>query len=137
MNDMEKYSKFTFGKDADIETVDGRTHYWHYSPDFTAGADIIMVRVKMPPGGKHNFHRHPKMNEIIYVLKGQAEQWIEDQHRVLSSGDSIYIDPNIVHATFNASKEQLEFLAILSPGDGWEAGTIDEYMNLPYVNYKK
>lgn len=134
---MEKYSKFTFGKDAVIELVNGRTHHWHYSPDISKGADIIMVEVKMPVGGKHDFHRHPKMNEVIYILKGQAEQWIEDEKKILSAGDSIYIDPNIVHATFNVGEEPLEFLAILSPSDGWEAGTIDEYMNPPYVYFKK
>lgn len=133
---MEKFNKFTFGKDAIVEPVDGRTHYWHYSPDITENADIIMVKVKIPVGGKHDFHRHPKMNEIIYILKGQAEQWIENDKKILSSGDSIYIDPDIVHATFNTGDEVLEFLAILSPSEGWEAGTIDEYMNLPYSRYK-
>ena len=134
---MDKYSKFTFGKDAIIEPVDGRDHFWHYSPDHTKGAGIIMVKVVMPIGGKHDFHRHPEMNEIIYVLKGTAEHWIEDESEILTSGDSIYMDPDIVHATFNAGDEDLEFLAILSPEKGWEAGTIDEYMNAPYNTYKK
>ena len=133
---MEKYSKFTHGKDAIVEELAGRDHYWHYSPELTKGAGIIMVKVKMPVGGKHDFHRHPKMNEIIYILKGSAEQWIEDEHRILEVGDSIYIDHDIVHATFNTGTEELEFLAILSPEDGWEAGTIDEYMNEPYASYK-
>ena len=133
---MKNYSKFTFGKDAIVQLLKGRTHYWHYSPDISKGADIIMVEVKMPVGGKHDFHRHPKMNEIIYVIKGQAEQWIENESKILSKGDSIYIDPDIVHATFNIGNEPLEFLAILSPSKGWEAGTIDEYMNLPYSTFK-
>jgi quercetin dioxygenase-like cupin family protein len=126
---MTKYSKFTFGKDAITEPVDGRDHFWHYSPDHTKGAGIIMVKVVMAKGGKHDFHRHPEMNEIIYVLKGTAEQWIEDESKILVSGDSIYIDPDIVHATFNTGDEDLEFLAILEKRAGFTLGTKDVFIN--------
>lgn len=134
---MNNFGKFTFGKDAIVEEMDGRTHFWHYSPEVTKDAEIIMVKVSMPVKGKHDFHRHPEMHEILYILSGQAEVWIEDEKHILTSGDSIYIDKNIVHATFNVGKDTVEFLAILSPSSGWEDGTIDEYMNLPYSTYKK
>ena len=60
-----------------------------------------------------------------------------DEKKILNAGDSVYIAPNLVHATFNITSEEIEFLAILAPGDGWKAGTIDEFMNLPYSNYRK
>ena len=77
------------------------------------------------------------MNEILYILKGKAEQWVEDEKQILGPGDSVYIDPDVVHATINAGDEELEFLAILAPAAGWEAGTIDESENLPYAEYRK
>lgn len=129
--------KFVKNKDTLHEKVLGRAHYWHYNPEITKGAGIIMVKVKMLVGGSHNFHRHPKMNEILYILKGKAEQWVEDDMQILETGDSVYIDSNVVHGTFNAGNKELEFLAILSPEAGWEAGTIDEYMNKPYSEYRK
>jgi oxalate decarboxylase/phosphoglucose isomerase-like protein (cupin superfamily) len=133
---MSKTWKFIKDKDTILEKVMGRDHHWHYNPELVAFADTIMVRVVMPVGGSHNFHRHPEMNEILYILKGKAEQWVENEMQILESGDSVYIDPNVVHATFNAGEEALEFLAILAPGRGWEAGTIDEFENLPYSGYK-
>jgi len=133
----EKLWKFVKDKDTLFENVLGRDHYWHYNPEITKGAGIIMVKVKMPVGGLHNFHRHPKMNEILYILKGTAEQWVENEKQILKAGDSVYIDPDVVHGTFNAGDDELEFLAILSPEAGWEAGTIDEYMNKPYSEYRK
>lgn len=132
-----KHWKFVKNEDVLLEKVLGRDHFWHYNPEITKGAGIIMVKVKMPVGGSHNFHRHPKMNEILYILKGQAEQWVEDEMQILEAGDSVYIDPDVVHGTFNAGDEALEFLAILSPDSGWEAGTIDEFMNKPYSEYRK
>ena len=96
-----------------------------------------MVKVVMPVGGMHNFHRHPEMNEILYILKGTAEQWVEDDKQILKAGDSVYFDLNVVHGTFNAGNEKLELLAILSPSSGWDAGTIDEFENLPYSDYRK
>lgn len=133
---MSKAWKFHKNKDSIFEPVAGRDHYWHYNPDQVAFADTVLVRVAMPVGGGHNFHRHPEMNEILYILKGKVEQWVEDEMQYLEAGDSVYIDPDVVHATFNAGEEEVEFLAILAPGKGWQAGTIDEYENLPYSTYR-
>ena len=95
-----------------------------------------MVKVVMPEGGGHNFHIHPEMHEILYILKGTAEQWIEDEMQLLKAGDSVYIGANVAHGTFNAGQGELEFLAILSPQEGWEAGTVDVSKNTPYSQYR-
>ncbi len=118
------------------ETV-GRLHYWHYHPETMAGAQSYMVKVVVPEGMGHDFHRHPNMHEILYILKGRAEQWIEDEMQYLEVGDSIYIDKDVVHGTFNAGKGDLEFLAVLSPPEGWEAGTLDVSQQEPYASYRK
>lgn len=134
---MSKYWKFIKEENTIEEKVLGRNHHWHYNAEISEQAGIYMVKVVMPVGGMHNFHRHPEMNEILYILKGTAEQWVEDDKRILKAGDSVYFDPNVVHGTFNAGNEELELLAILSPSSGWEAGTIDEFENLPYSEYRK
>lgn len=55
------------------------------------------------------------MEEIIYVLSGRAEQWIEEEHRILGPGEMVHVPKGIVHGTYNAGDETLAFLAILSP----------------------
>ena len=134
---MVKYWRFVKNEDTVEEKLLGRNHHWYYHADITRQADTYLVRVVMPKGGMHNFHRHPEMNEIIYILKGTAEQWVEGEKQILKPGYSVYINPNVVHATFNAGEDELEFLAILTPASGWEAGTIDEYENLPYSRYRQ
>ncbi len=133
---MSKNWKFVKEKDMMFEKVFGRDHYWHYHPEIIKGAESYMVKVAVPEGDGHNFHRHPKMHEILYILKGTAEQWIEDEMQFLEVGDSVYIDADVVHATFNAGEGVLEFLAILSPPEGWEAGTLDVSQSAPYSSYR-
>lgn len=134
---MDGYWKFVKARELPKEAVSGRDHYWHFNPQISQQADTILVKVVVPVGGGHPFHRHPEMNEILYILKGRAEQWVEDEMQFMEVGDSVYIDPDVVHATYNAGDEELEFLAVLSPVDGWEAGTLDESGKLPYANLKK
>ena len=128
--------KFIKTKDQKFEAADGRDHYWHFNPEIHERAGTYMVKVVMPKGGGHDFHRHPQMHEILYIIKGKAEQWVEDDKQMLTAGESVYIDADVVHATFNAGDGDLEFLAILSPSKGWEAGTIDVSDQPPYSGYR-
>lgn len=69
----------------------------------------------MPPGQAHVFHRHPALEEIIYVISGEAEQWVDRESRLLKAGELAHIPQNVVHGTYNAGNDPLIFLAILSP----------------------
>ena len=133
---MNSYWKFVNNKEVPQERVLGRDHYWHYNSENSKDADTYMVKVVMKVGDFHDFHRHPEMNEILYILKGKAEQWIENEMKILVAGDSVYIDPNVIHATINAGNDVLEFLAILGPSKGWDAGTIDMAQEVPYSTYR-
>jgi quercetin dioxygenase-like cupin family protein len=55
------------------------------------------------------------MEEIIYVIEGVAEQWVDKASRRLGPGESAHIPRNVVHGTWNAGGETLVLLAILSP----------------------
>src|SRR5688572_10487604 len=101
--------------EAEVEKLPGKTHYWHCKPGMVADTNLMFVRAQLPPGEAHNFHHHPEMEEILYVLSVTADQRIEQEKRVMRTGDSIYLPTGIVHASFNGDNETLDFLAILSP----------------------
>jgi quercetin dioxygenase-like cupin family protein len=90
-------------------------HHWLSRPDLTGTEQLNLVRVEVEPGNGHPFHRHPTMEEIIYVISGRADQWVEKERRVLEPGEAVFIPRDVVHATFNATDKPLVFLAILSP----------------------
>lgn len=98
-----------------VETLPWGPHEWLCRPGLTSAADLQLVRVRMPAGTGHAFHRHPEFEEIIYVVDGVAEQWVGETCRHLGPGDLAHIPKDEVHATYNGGSETLVFLAILSP----------------------
>ncbi len=106
---------FTTQDSAEKETIGGRHHIWHSKPGLTPTEDLITVHCTIPPGGSHSFHTHPNKEEVIYVIEGEAEQWVGQEKQTLQPGDSAYIPRSAVHATFNRSDKDLKFLAIVTP----------------------
>lgn len=94
---------------------------WLCRPDIVAADKLLTVRVTMPPHHSHPFHIHPHREELIYVISGQAEQWVDQEHQNLNAGDTAHIPSGRVHGTYNPHNEPLVFLAILSPANLPEA----------------
>ena len=106
---------FTTPENAPRESAEGRDHIWHSNPGFTPTEDLIFVHVTVPPGGGHAFHNHPNKEEVIYILEGEAEQWLEQEKRIIGPGSSVFIPKSVVHATFNRSDKDLKFIAVITP----------------------
>jgi len=81
-------------------------------------AGIVTIEATFLPGKCHDFHRHPGQEEVIYVIEGTIEQWLEREKSTLSAGDSVVIPASAVHATFNDGDAAAKILAILSPSIG-------------------
>lgn len=111
----ENLLRFISKNDVQVEELPWGPHEWICRPNLTDAEKLMLVRVTMPPGQAHKFHRHPAMEEIIYVISGTAEQWVEQAKQILGPGDAAHIPTNIVHGTYNAGDTDLVFLAILSP----------------------
>src|SRR5882672_4221454 len=77
-------------------------HEWLSRPGLTEAEGLLLVRVLMPAGRAHQFHRHPAMEEIIYVVSGTAEQWVDREPRTLHAGEIAHIPRDVVHGTYNA-----------------------------------
>jgi quercetin dioxygenase-like cupin family protein len=111
--------------EAEVERLPGKTHFWHCKPGMVPDTNLMFVRAQLPPGEAHRFHYHPKMEEILYILSGAAEQWIEKEKRIMKAGDSIYLPAGMVHGTYNVGAEMLDFLAVLSPAKSEAPVTIE------------
>lgn len=107
--------RFITEEEMQVEQFPWGPHDWLSRPGLTAADHLLLVRVHMPPGQAHKFHRHPEMEEIIYVISGTAEQWVDREKQLLTAGQSAHIPMDVVHGTYNAGDDTLVFLAILSP----------------------
>lgn len=124
--------RFVTAEEMKVEQLPWGPHHWLCRPDLVAAEGLLLVRVHMPPGQAHQFHRHPEMEEIIYVLEGAAEQWVDREKKLLRAGEMAHIPKDVVHGTYNAGDETLSFLAILSPAQIQGPALIDMSQEEPW-----
>lgn len=128
--------RFVTERDIEVEQLPWGPHDWLCRPGLVAAETLLVVRVHMPPGKAHQFHRHPAMEEVIYVLEGQAEQWVETERQVLAVGEMAHIPVDVVHGTYNPFETTLRFLAILSPARFEGPALVDVCQEEPWRSLK-
>jgi quercetin dioxygenase-like cupin family protein len=84
----------------------------------TGCTTFVVMDVTLTPGGFHAFHKHPNQDEMIIVKSGRVNQWLEEDHRELGPGDSVYIDKDVVHGSYNDFAETAELQVVLAPAIG-------------------
>ena len=87
-------------------------------PQSTGAKQLTVVQAIITPSQGHGFHKHPDQEEVIYVLIGEVEQWLDRDKRILRPGDSVFIPAGMVHASFNAGKHHATILAVFGPSAG-------------------
>jgi quercetin dioxygenase-like cupin family protein len=130
-------NRFITTAEALKEDYKGRTNYWLCRPEVCEAKDLQVCRAVLPAGEGHNFHTHPELEEIIYVLEGEVEQWVEQEKRILKPGEVAHIPQGIVHATFNPSANDAVILAILSPAAAQGPFLVDVSGEEPWKSLKQ
>jgi quercetin dioxygenase-like cupin family protein len=121
--------------------IERQQHDWGVFAQVSGPRDglsgIVTIEATFLPGMSHDFHRHPGQEEVIYVIEGTIEQWLEQERATLSAGDSVVIPASAVHATFNDGAEAAKILAILSPSVGEDGyGVEDVASEEPYASLR-
>ncbi len=60
----------------------------------------------------------PQQEEVIYVVDGRVEQWVDRETRELGPGDMAFIPAGVVHASYNVGDGVAKILAIFGPSVG-------------------
>jgi quercetin dioxygenase-like cupin family protein len=129
--------RFVSFAETEVEPVPpGKIHHWYCKPGMVRDTNLMFVRAHLEPGQAHAFHHHPEMEEILYVLSGTAEQWVEREQRLMKAGDSLYLPAGIGHGTYNVGQELLDFLAILAPAKISGPVTVDDSQDEPWLSLR-
>jgi quercetin dioxygenase-like cupin family protein len=112
---------FVASSDVRTEQLDWGVLGWRLTPDRGA-RQIVVIDVRLDPGGGHDFHRHPDQEEMIIVNTGRITQYLEQESRELGPGDSVFVPANTVHASFNEGDETAHLTVILGPALDTETG---------------
>jgi quercetin dioxygenase-like cupin family protein len=107
--------KFVIASGVEPEVLDWGRLGWLSNPPNTGARQLTVIDVTLTPGKGHDFHKHPDQEEVILVVAGSVEQWVDREKRVLGPGDSAFIPAGVVHASFNVGDREAKIVAILGP----------------------
>jgi quercetin dioxygenase-like cupin family protein len=113
-------SRFVMAGDVPTEGFDWGSAGMRCAPPGTGCDSFVVMDVQLDPGFFHAFHKHPDQDEMIVIKSGRVTQWLEDEQAELGPGDSVYIDKDVVHGSYNDFSEPALLQVVLAPaiGDG-------------------
>jgi quercetin dioxygenase-like cupin family protein len=119
-------SRFVKKSDVEDEHFDWGVIGWRCVPA-TGAKQVVVMDVKLEPGEGHDFHRHPGQEEVIIVKRGRITQYLERESTELGPEDSVFIEADVVHASFNEGDETADLQVIIAPslGEGSGYGLVD------------
>ena len=108
------------GSEVPTESFDWGSAGMRSAPPVTGCESFVVMDVRLDPGFFHAFHKHPDQDEMITVVSGKVTQHLEGESTVLGPGDSVYIDKDVVHGSYNDFDEPAQLAVVLAPavGDG-------------------
>ncbi len=111
-------SRFVMRDDVETTTFDWGTAGMRGAPSSTGCETYVVMDVSLAPGFSHAFHKHPDQDEMIIVRAGKIVQWLGEDSRELGPGDSVHIDRDVVHGSYNDFVEPAELQVVLAPAHG-------------------
>jgi quercetin dioxygenase-like cupin family protein len=131
-------SRFVKQAEIEQEQFDWGVVGWRCVPA-TGARQVVVMDVTLDPGGGHDFHRHPGQEEMIIVKRGRITQYLERESTQLGVDDSVFIDADVVHASFNESDEPALLQVIIAPslGEGTGYGLVDVSGEEPWASLRR
>jgi quercetin dioxygenase-like cupin family protein len=108
-------SRFVMSSDVETTDFDWGSAGMRNAPPGTGCQSFVVMDVRLDPGFFHAFHKHPDQDEMITVVSGKVTQFLEDESTVLGAGDSVYIDKDVVHGSYNDFDEPAQLAVVLAP----------------------
>lgn len=86
------------------------------------GTDQLVVgRTVLPPGARHDPHRHPHADEFLVVLSGEGEVYTDHGREPSRAGDVVFTPRGHWHGFDNTSDDDVELFW------GWSgAGSLEQ-----------
>ena len=130
-------SEFVTQGDVRQEQFDWGVIGWRLVPAH-GSKHLVVMDVTLEPGGGHDFHRHPGQEEVIIVKRGTITQYLEQESTTLGPDDSVFIEENLVHASFNEGDETALLQVIIAPSlrEGTGYGLVDVSDEEPWASLR-
>ena len=117
----------------DIPAIElpGRRLQLLVTPETLGAQRISLAIMDCPPGSTvRPLHSHPEAEEVIYIIEGQGEAWVNGEVAPFRQGDAVLFPVNSRHMVRNTGSGPLRTCSIYSPpttpdsyvlyeGEGW------------------
>lgn len=78
-------------------------------------ASLSVIYEEMPSGQQEALHKHVSVQQLFFILEGNAVFQMNDQEYALGPRQSIYVYPGVPHRIRNAGTETVKFLVVSNP----------------------
>jgi len=69
--------------------------------------DLVVGRTVLPPGARHERHRHPNCDEFLVVISGRGEIYTDEGTEPSQAGDVVFTPAGHWHGFNNTSDEDV------------------------------
>lgn len=87
----------------------------HLSGNQTGGA-FSLIEGFMPPGGDGGLHLHEHEDETMYLISGELDVILGDEHFTLKPGQSYFAPRGVAHRLRNLGTEVSRSIMMSTPG---------------------
>ena len=99
-----------------VITEDWGTLSWLASKQIGNAEGLTVGSVTIKAGKTNPRHRHPKSEEVLYLLKGRLNHTLGDKTIKMSAGDVITISAGVFHNATSLGPEDAEMVVVYSQG---------------------
>ena len=103
-----------------IDIRDSSSEHWRpgvetrmRTPALNGAAQLCIFEQWVAPGAGAPSHSHP-VEEVLTVLEGEAEMWIDEQRKIVSAGQSLIVPARRLHGFLNSGNATLHIHAVLA-----------------------
>lgn len=96
------------------EVMPGLSHALLARSEDTAGR-LSLMRMDVPPGVGPPLHRHPDLDEAMFVLEGTVVVRLGDVEHELGPGGFAWMPRGVPHAFANVGQDTARWLGVISP----------------------
>jgi quercetin dioxygenase-like cupin family protein len=70
-------------------------------------SELVLGRTVLPPGARHERHRHPNCDEFLVVIQGRGEIYTDKGREPAAEGDVVFTPAGHWHGFDNTSGEDV------------------------------
>lgn len=117
-------------RDVPLQVLPGRTLQWLVTRETLGAQNVAVAMLNCPPGSSvRPLHSHGDVEEVLLVLQGRGEAWVDGETASFRKGDALLLPAHSKHMIRNTGDEPLVIACIFAPQT--DVGSYQLYDNPP------